>query len=59
MAPAPTDAQKEAIRTACPADYHAHCAGVPPDGLEALQCLQMNEANLSSACLAAVKAIGS
>ncbi|HMN86799.1 MAG TPA: hypothetical protein PKA74_12515 [Bauldia sp.] len=53
----PTDAQKAAIKSECRADYIAHCAGVPPGGLPALQCLQTNMSKLSSACQAAVKAV--
>lgn len=53
---APTAAEREAIRAACPVDYKAHCANVPPGGLPALQCLQTNLAKLSPACQAAVKA---
>ena len=29
---APTDAQRSAIRSACRADYEAHCASIPPSG---------------------------
>jgi hypothetical protein len=37
---APTDAQRNAIRSACRADYQAHCASMPPGGEASLQCLQ-------------------
>jgi len=30
FAQAPTDAQREAIRSACRSDYIAHCSSVPP-----------------------------
>jgi hypothetical protein len=29
---APTDAQRNAIRSECRADYQAHCASIPPGG---------------------------
>ncbi|WFU41553.1 hypothetical protein QA640_03210 [Bradyrhizobium sp. CB82] len=57
FAQAPTDAQKSAIRSACRADYQAHCASVKPGGAEALQCLNNNMSSLSSACQSAVRAI--
>lgn len=53
---APTDAQKAALRSACQADYRAHCASVPPGGAEALQCLEKNLASLSAGCQSAVNA---
>src|SRR6266704_3518190 len=55
---APTDAQRSAIRSACRADYEAHCASVPPGGAASLQCLQQNMSGLSSACQTAVRAVG-
>ncbi|GLR83804.1 cysteine rich repeat-containing protein [Bradyrhizobium iriomotense] len=57
FAQAPTDAQKSAIRSACRADYQAHCASVTPGGAEALQCLNKNMSSLSAACQSAVRAI--
>ncbi|OAF00707.1 hypothetical protein AYJ54_31170 [Bradyrhizobium centrolobii] len=57
FAQAPTDAQKSAIRSACRADFQAHCSSVTPGGAEALQCLQSHMSNLSSACQSAVRAI--
>jgi hypothetical protein len=54
---APTDAQRSAIRSACGSDYQAHCAGVPPGGIESLQCLQKNLSSLSSSCQTAVRAV--
>jgi hypothetical protein len=54
---APTDAQRDAIRSACRADYQAHCASVPPGGAASLQCLQKNMASLSSGCQSAVHAV--
>ena len=54
---APTDAQRNAIRSACRADYQAHCASVPPGGEASLQCLQKNMSSLSSGCQGAVRAV--
>jgi hypothetical protein len=56
FAQAPTDAQREAIRSACRSDYIAHCSSVPPGGLESLQCLQKNMSSLSGSCKSAVNA---
>lgn len=53
----PTDAQRNAIRSSCRADYQAHCASVPPGGMESLQCLQKNMSSLSSSCQTAVRAV--
>ena len=53
----PTDAQRGAIRSACRSDYQAHCASVPPGGIESLQCLQKNMSSLSSSCQTAVRAV--
>ena len=57
FAQAPTDAQREAIRSACRSDYIAHCSSVPPGGLESLQCLQKNMSSLSGSCKSAVNAM--
>src|ERR1700733_4377210 len=57
FAQAPTDAQREAIRSACRSDYMAHCSSVPPGGLESLQCLQKNMSSLSASCKSAVSAV--
>lgn len=54
---APTDAQRNAIRSACRADYQAHCASIPPGGEASLQCLQKNMSSLSSGCQGAVRAV--
>jgi hypothetical protein len=56
FAQAPSDAQREAIRSACRSDYIAHCSSVPPGGLESLQCLQKNMSSLSGSCKSAVNA---
>ncbi len=52
-----SDAQRNAIRQACPADYQARCANVPAAGEAAFACLQRNMASLSSGCRQAVEAI--
>jgi hypothetical protein len=57
FAQVPTDAQREAIRSACRSDYMAHCSSVPPGGLESLQCLQKNMSSLSGSCKSAVSAV--
>lgn len=54
---APTDAQRNAIRAQCRADYQAHCASVPPGGEASLQCLQKNMSSLSPGCAGAVRAV--
>lgn len=53
----PTQAQISAIRSACRGDYPNVCAGVPPGGAAALQCLAKNQAKLSAACGKAVAAV--
>ncbi len=53
----PTAAQQQAIRSACPNDFRSYCSGVSPGGAAALQCLEKNVAQLSSACQGAVKAV--
>jgi hypothetical protein len=53
---APSEAQREAIKSNCRNDYIAHCSSIPPGGAASLQCLQKNMASLSSACAGAVKA---
>jgi hypothetical protein len=54
---APTDAQREAIKSQCRSDYMAHCSSVPPGGAASLQCLQKNMSSLSSNCQSAVRAV--
>ncbi|MCX5513264.1 hypothetical protein [Kaistia algarum] len=54
---APTSAQQQAIRSACPSDFRANCSGVSPGGADALQCLEKNLSSLSPACQAAVSAV--
>lgn len=53
----PTEAQKEAVKSACRSDYMAHCSSVTPGGEEALQCLAKNMSSLSGSCQSAVKAV--
>lgn len=55
----PTQAQANAIRQACRADYQAHCASVPTGGSASLACLQQNAASLSPGCQGALAAVGS
>ena len=54
---APTDAQRDAIRSECRSDYEAHCASVPPGGAASLQCLEKNMSSLSAGCQTAVRAV--
>jgi len=54
---APTQAQRDAIKSECRSDYMAHCSSVPPGGEASLQCLQKNMSSLSSACQGAVRAV--
>jgi len=54
----PSQAQISAIRSACRADFQAHCSGVQPGGRDALACLQKNVAALSRGCQQAVSAVG-
>ncbi|PZM10569.1 cysteine rich repeat-containing protein [Rhizobium tubonense] len=53
----PTDAQRNAIRSACRSDFMAQCSGVTPGGIEALTCLQQHSATLSPACRGAISAV--
>jgi hypothetical protein len=54
---APTEAQREAIRSECRSDYMAHCSSIPPGGAESLQCLQKNMSSLAPGCQGAVRAV--
>ena len=49
FAQAPSQAQRDAIKSQCRSDYIAHCSSVPPGGEASLQCLQKN---MSSLCRA-------
>jgi hypothetical protein len=57
LAQAPSQAQRDAIKSQCRSDYIAHCSSVPPGGEASLQCLQKNMSNLSSSCQSAVRAV--
>ena len=52
----PASAQVAAVKSACRADYPKVCASVPPGGAPALECLEKNNAKVSSACAKAVTA---
>jgi hypothetical protein len=53
----PTDAQKNAVKSACRSDFMSYCSSVTPGGEAALQCLAKNMSSLSAGCASAVKAI--
>jgi hypothetical protein len=57
FAQAPTQAQRDAIKSQCRSDYMAHCSSIPPGGEASLQCLQKNMSSLSSSCQSAVRAV--
>src|SRR6266404_893390 len=57
FAQAPSQAQRDAIKSQCRSDYIAHCSSVPPGGEASLQCLQNNMSSLSSSCQSAVRAV--
>jgi hypothetical protein len=57
LAQAPSQAQRDAIKSQCRSDYMAHCSSVPPGGEASLQCLQKNMSSLSSSCQSAVRAV--
>jgi len=57
FAQAPTETQREAIKSECRSDYIAHCSSIPPGGAASLECLQKNMANLSAGCAGAVRAV--
>ena len=57
LAQAPTQAQRDAIKSQCRNDYIAHCSSVPPGGAASLQCLQKNMASLAPGCASAVQAV--
>lgn len=57
LSQAPTQAQRDAIKSQCRNDYIAHCSSVPPGGEASLQCLQKNMASLAPGCASAVKAV--
>jgi hypothetical protein len=53
----PTQAQADAIRQSCRADYQRHCSGVPTGGQAALSCLQQNAASVSPPCQQSLAAL--
>src|SRR6476620_4012498 len=57
LAQAPSQAQRDAIKSQCRSDYMAHCSSIPPGGEASLQCLQKNMSSLSSSCQSAVRAV--
>src|SRR5437764_4940231 len=57
LAQAPSQAQRDAIKSQCRSDYIAHCSSVPPGGEASLQCLQKNMSSLSAGCQGAVRAV--
>src|SRR5207248_1952715 len=57
FAQAPSQAQRDAIKSQCRSDYMAHCSSVPPGGEASLRCLQKNMSSLSSNCQSAVRAV--
>ena len=54
----PTQAQANAIRQSCRADFQSRCSGVSPGGQAALTCLQQNAATVSAPCQQALAALG-
>ncbi|MBY5468183.1 hypothetical protein ELI38_19905 [Rhizobium leguminosarum] len=54
----PTQAQRNAVKSACQRDFMTQCSGVTPGGTEALSCLQQHNAALSAPCQQAVAALG-
>jgi len=54
----PSQAQANAIRQSCRADYQSYCAAVPPGGQASLSCLQAHSSSLSPECALAVGAVG-
>src|SRR5689334_6262384 len=57
FAQAPSEAQRDAIKSNCRNDYIAHCSSVPPGGAASLECLQKNMSSLSASCASAVRAV--
>lgn len=54
----PTQAERNAVKSACQRDFMAQCSGVTPGGAAALSCLQQHDAALSAPCQQAVAALG-
>ena len=59
VAQKPSQAQINAVRQACPADYQTYCSDVPTGGSASLACLKRNAQSLSEPCRQAVAALGS
>jgi hypothetical protein len=59
VAQKPSQAQINAVRQACPADYQTYCSSVPTGGSASLACLKRNAQSLSEPCREAVAAISS
>jgi hypothetical protein len=57
VAQKPSQAQINAVRQACPADYQTYCSNVPTGGSASLACLKRNAQSLSEPCQQAVAAI--
>src|SRR5215475_7025251 len=57
LAQAPSQAQRDAIKSQCRSDYMAHCSSIPPGGEASLECLQKNMSSLSASCAGAVRAV--
>jgi hypothetical protein len=57
LSQAPTQAQRDAIKSQCRNDYIAHCSSIPPGGEASLQCLQKNMASLAPNCASAVRSV--
>jgi hypothetical protein len=57
FAQAPSQAQRDAIKSQCRSDYIAHCSSIPPGGEASLQCLQKNMSSLAPGCKSAVQAV--
>ena len=58
VAQKPSQAQINAVRQACPADYQTYCSDVPTGGSASLTCLKRNAQSLSEPCQQAVAVLG-
>src|ERR1700730_7556488 len=57
FAQAPSQAQRDEIKSQCRSDYIAHCSSIPPGGEASLQCLRKNMSSLAPGCKSAVQAV--
>src|SRR3954452_24121649 len=57
LSQAPSEAQRDAIKSKCRSDYIAHCSSIPPGGEASLQCLQKNMSSLAPGCQTPVRAV--